>query len=70
MTLTLKNLWFYSSIVLEFSYHDFYQQLFLESRLFKINMLNLLFLRRFDGKYGSATAPVFNNFDAEGIRDY
>ena len=62
MTLTLKNLWFYSLNWFEFFHHALHWRLFrLKEGFFsQINcrIFNLSFLSRLDGKYCSATAPL------------
>ena len=68
MTLTLKNLWFYSLVWLEFFHQDLYRQISSLRNVFfssQMLMLNLSFPHRFDGKHRCVTALLVNNDHVE-----
>ena len=69
MTLTLRNLWFYSLGWLEFFHQDLHRQLFSLENGFKINccMFNLTFLCRLDGENRSVSAPLVSIFSKKAF---
>ena len=69
MTLTLRNLWFYSLTWLEFFHQDLHRQLFSLENGSKINccMFNLTFLCRLVGENRSVSVPLVSTFSKKAF---